>query len=78
MSGRREFEEGANRGQSPQFQTWQDESRVASDVDVNARLRWKVVVSSAVRESVCLLVMLGRGEEWVDLYALYWIGWVMQ
>ena len=52
MSGLRELEEeGADQKQSLSFQTWQDEDcaiRVASDVDVDARLRWMAAGSSAV------------------------------
>ena len=39
---------GANQERSPQLQPWQDEDRVALDVDVEARLRTMAVVWSAV------------------------------
>ena len=48
MGDKRWRGEGANQKRSPQFHPWQDENRVASEVDVEACLRRRAVVSSAV------------------------------
>ena len=49
---------------------------VASDVDFDARLRWKAVVSSAVQEIVCLLVMVvGEKNGWIYTRWIGLVGW---
>ena len=58
-------EEGTDQKRSLSFQTWQDEDRairVASDVDVNARLRWMAAGSSAVSRDSLFAGDIERGK----------------